>query len=290
MIHGRLTAHWPRYTHSKNTSAHHKPLDIRESLSVTVDGGVPSVSYELVDATQQVTYEFSDGDQVKIQRQPAVESTAVPLTFSQGSNRLVLEIGQGDSLRRYTASSFWHLMLAQPQICQEHLLPLLQVLRSHWPLAEEAQELEDSLLLLAESGVVEQREKWALLVDQLRSVNFKQRQAADQELRLAGPVVLSYLSQLDHSLLNAEQRYRVRRIVESLTTYSADAPERVAATLLADNSIWLILLCHEDLPTRQLAAVHLSHLHGRSLDFDPAGDTHQRHEEIARLRSRLRLK
>ncbi len=286
VVGGRLTAHSARHRESKTSTLENEQLGTRESLAVSADQGVPSVSYATADAHQRVTIEFSNGNQVNIQREPLNNSDVVPLSYNQSSRRLRMVIG-GDTRQAIVARSFWHLMLAAPNECREHLLPILSVLRPAWPLEKQCEELEAALIALAKTDAISQRQRWQELVEQMSSSRFRERQAADLELRAAGPFVLSYLNDLPRHRLTSEQRHRVRLIVDSLTVNEPDMPARVAAWSLLDKSIWLALLDRDDLATRQLAAQHLSRICGRPLDFDPAGERADREGQIQRLRVQL---
>ena len=77
-------------------------------------------------------------------------------------------------------------------------------------------------------------------MQQLGDDQFTKREAADRQLREAGRVIVSYFQQLDTSCLDAEQRFRIRRIINSLTAANGDdMPEQVASLLLGDDAIWL---------------------------------------------------
>jgi hypothetical protein len=130
--------------------------------------------------------------------------------------------------------------------------------------------------------------RWAVLVEQLGDERFSRREAADRELRSLGRVVSIYLQQLDASQLDAEQHYRVRRILMALSARTDnDTPPEVAQWLAGDPVVWLAMLSRDDEPTRRLAAERLKALLDGPIAFDPAADAATRQGQIDELRLRI---
>ena len=103
--------------------------------------------------------------------------------------------------------------------------------------------IEADLLKAAVAGKIPDRRHWADLVRQLGDNQFAKSEAADRMLRAVGPQVTGFLQQLDYGQLDAEQQFRVRRIIDSLHgSAAADTAEQVAERLVADSSVWLALL------------------------------------------------
>ncbi len=100
--------------------------------------------------------------------------------------------------------------------------------------------------------------------------------------------MLSYLQQLDFSRLDAEQQFRLRRIIETLTErLGNDSPEQVATWLAGDPSVWLILLTRPDVAKRQQAAQKLSAMLGQLIAVDPQADPATQKTQIEQLRLRI---
>ena len=64
---------------------------------------------------------------------------------------LSLTLGAGPSQRVIHAASLWHLMIGYPEVCRQHLLPLLQLIDSRWDPGKLAADLEEDLIQLARS-------------------------------------------------------------------------------------------------------------------------------------------
>ena len=148
--------------------------------------------------------------------------------------------------------------------------------------------MEAALREAAAEGNLPDPQRWAALVEQLGDERYSRRAAADRELRAMGRVVFTYLQGLDRDRLDAEQHYRVRRIVMSLAAnMNNDLPPEIARWLAGDPVVWLALLSRDDESTRRLAAERLEALLGEPISFDPAADPATRTEQIERLRQEV---
>jgi hypothetical protein len=128
----------------------------------------------------------------------------------------------------------------------------------------------------------------AALVEQLADIQFGARQEADRQLREIGTGALPYLRSLDFSALDAEQQFRVRRIVATFADAAQeDVPVQVARRLLSDPQVWLSLLTRDDAQQRAAACDHLSQLLGEPIEFDPAADAAVRERQLAALRGQF---
>jgi len=110
-------------------------------------------------------------------------------------------------------------------------------------------------------------------------------------MRAGGMAALGYLRQLNLDRLDAEQRFRVRRIIDALTEQSEeDAPDKIAALLAADLEVWLRLLERPEAAVRQAAAGNLAALLGLPVDIDPAADPASQKAKREQLREKIREK
>ena len=246
--------------------------------------------YEYSDPRQQLRVEIDQTAQVAVHRLPRGESELAPVRLEQPlRGPLTLVLGDGQNAREFTADGLWQLMLAEPDICRQHLNPILQSLRSDWMLEEQSQQVEQALLALARSQHTPDRAKLAALVEQLSDPDFSRRQGADRQLREMGQLAVSFLNRLDERTLNAEQRSRIRQIKQAFHIDDGDTPDRVAAWLSEDKSVWLSLLERKSEATRTTAAKQLGELLGQTLAFDPAANETNRQQQIRRLRADLGL-
>ena len=140
------------------------------------------------------------------------------------------------------------------------MLPLLAVLRVDDNLERQAEVVERTLLSETSGGDAGSLSRWQTAVDRLGSPRFDERRRADMQLRRDGHRALTYLKSLDRSQLTAEQRLRIRRIVDDLQDHRPDTPRRVAAWLVSDRDVWLALSQRGDEEQRALAASYLRRL------------------------------
>ncbi len=274
-----------------HTTSTAKGEDRQETLSVNCTAARPSVQYQLLSYDVEVTLQIVDGNQLLIRRQPKSGSEAVAVEFSQQPGHpLVLTLGGGLEAQAYRAPTLWHLLLAYPETCERELLPWLDMLRPDWRLAETAAQIEDSLYRAARRQTVPDRARWTQLVAELAAVEFSRRQAADRMLRSAGQAVLPFLERLDPEQLDAEQRFRIRRMIASLTgSTSAERPQQIAVRMAGDCRVWVSLLSRPDAARRRLATEQLGRLFGEPIDFDPQADDATRSKQMERLRVRCEM-
>ncbi len=260
-----------------------------EKLKMQVSSGTPSLTYERTTSKERLIVEVTGSQQFRIRRTGLEGSKIVAIDFSQVPGRpTTLALGPEGQQEVYRASGLWQLLITQRPLCHEHLIPVLQLLRRDWKLAEVSEGVEVELLRLAAEGKTPDCRTWAALVEQLADDRFSKREEADRRLRAAGSVVLAYLRQLDFAQLDAEQQQRVRRIIGALSKQTGDdLPKDVAQRLLADRIVWLALLSREDESTRRHAVGQLSALLGEPIAFDPAADQAVRETQIEKLRGRI---
>ena len=254
--------------------------------------------YDPADGSARFHYQLTSTDQnwsvlaqtdgrVVAERSPGERGEGPPSEFVQNpAGPFVLTIGKGDAKKIYTAPTIWHLLLARREACRQYVVPLLQVLRPDWRLLEQTDSLEAELLREAKLGAMPDRRRWDEWVAQLADDRYARREAADAQLRAAGQAVVPYLTSLRREKLDAEQQYRIHRIVQSLTGRQVDeSPAEVAGAMLADPSVWMILLERNSPTQRELAAAHLARLLGRPIDFNPAADPATRARQVEALRA-----
>ncbi|MBX3413871.1 MAG: hypothetical protein KF708_14365 [Pirellulales bacterium] len=264
--------------------------DRSERLTIEFTGTQPTFEYELTTATEQILAQVHQGERITLRRLPRSNASEIePMSFVQEiGTSLELRIGADGQERVHRSTSLWYLLMDEPDACREHLVPLLEMLRPDWRLMQTAQEIEEGMIRAAQSPSRTNREQWSQLVAQLGSDAFAERRAADRLLRQVGQAIIPYLDSLDSGRLDAEQRFRIRRIVGDLANDEAeDLPARVMQSAAADPRAWLTLLDRPDESLRRLALAQMQELLGEPLEFDPAGEVAQRDEQIAQLRTRF---
>lgn len=261
-----------------------------ESLNIHNENGQFALSYQRTTAAEQLVIEVgAGGDRVLMRRTPQGGSALPFVEFNQVPNEpIVFTLGSGAERQVHRARGVWQLLIARPTPCRRHLAPLLELLRPDWKLAETADAVEAKLLSEAATVGTSGRTRWAALVAQLTHESFARREAADRALRGGDPGALAYLRQLDFARLDAEQQFRIRRIIEVLAAQdNEDSVEQAAAALAVDPMVWLALLERPQPATRQTAARELSALLGEQIPVDPAADPDTQKDRREQLRTRI---
>ncbi len=240
----------------------------QEALSVRNENGQCVLTYERPGNEDQLTIEVAaSGDRILLRRTPRGGSAVLPVEFKQVANeKITLTLGSGTGQQVFRTRNLWQLLIAQPKECQQHLLPLLEMLRPNWNLADTAARVEERLLQQATGDGRRVVLAGPRLVAQLGDESFAKREAADRALRTGNAGAIAYLRQLDVNHLDTEQQLRVGRILEAMAVQNGDdSVEQVAATLAADPALWLALLARPDPSTRRTAARELARLLGQSI-------------------------
>lgn len=285
VVRGRIVIRSPRVTSSKTHSACDPQSGIRESLTLTVGPPDTSFRYERVAPSRQLLFELDANGQLQVRQLPLGESAIPAVEFHQpvtGKIHLSIQGATGPA-QRLTAESLWHLLLAHPQECRDHLLPLLEQVRPDWQLLQQSRQVEEGLFQLARTQQTPSRSQWQQWVDQLADSDFGTRQTADRHLREAGQAVLPFLESIPDTQLDAEQRLRIRTIRRTLAPRGGDEPQRVAVWLSNEPNVWVTLLDHADPARRADAAHRLALLSGRTIEFDPEATPELRTRQIREL-------
>ena len=261
-----------------------------EAINLGNENGRSTLRYERTTPNEQFTINVAgSSDKVSISRTPLGKSAFMAVEFQQSpAEKTTLTLGVGDHRRVFQAADFWQLAIVQPKECREHLFPLLDLLRPDWKTAAMVARVEAYLLARTREDATADRARWAALVEQLGDDQFTKREAADRALRAGAASALNYLRQLDFQRLDAEQQFRVSRIIRKLAGKSEDdSADAVAASLLRNSAVWLALLDRPEKATRQTAARQLAALLGEPIDVDPAAEPNTQKAKRERLRMRI---
>ncbi len=273
---------------TRNTSS--TGPDRSESLQIRFTPDETFLSYHLSTPTDSFLVDVSADKAVRLERRPTGKTSAPAITYTQKPGQDVrLQVSRDDRVETIEARSLWHLFLAAPSLCGEHLAPMLGALGPQWNLETTSQAIEAGLLRKDSAENLADRNRWTGLLHQLNDDAFARREAADRELRAAGSAAIGFLRRLDFAALAPEQQYRVRRMLESNAGESGhDTVEETTAWLFGDAYAWLLLADRPDLATRRTAAARLADILGEPIEFDPQAAPELRSRQLDALRQRLR--
>ena len=202
---------------------------------------------------------------------------------------VVVKRTAGSRQQVWKATSLWHLAMEEPEVVQKYIIPLFISFLPSVSLLSQTKQVERQMLELARTSRTPDRGRWEALVAQLADDNYSRREAADRALRQQGPAVVPFLRSLDWQLLDAEQRFRLRRILQELEPPGdEDSLTKTAHWLMEDPEIWWILLDRPEEQTRRIAAQRLAALLGNPIEFDPEASPEIRRTQRARLEPKVR--
>ncbi|MBI2826082.1 MAG: hypothetical protein HYX69_15465 [Planctomycetia bacterium] len=287
IVSGRIQAVSPPSTQSMSSSF--RGTDRRERLSIDLSTGQPTVSYERVTPREHFSYVIMAGDHVVIRQIPRSSADQPTVAFFQQTDGPVtLTVTSGDDTEIYQGTNLWQLLLIEPDACRRHLLPLVETMRPGWLLARQADAIEE---LLCQGGRVRSdgdRRKWQQAVVLLGSSRYSDRERAEEQLAAAGQRVLSFLQGQDRRQLDAEQWFRMRRIIRQLSGGGEeDTPDRVAFWLADDPRAWFAILSRASVSKRRTATEKLGQLLEVTLPFDPDAPADEREAQLERLKERF---
>ena len=201
VVSGRITASGP--ASHQNLTSNYLGNQRREHLSIDLGGGRPDVTYERTAADERLSCEIEDGSKVTIQLVPRSASERTTVIFYQPSEgTLTLTVTTDAGSHTYHAPTLWQLLMFEPEICREHLVPLLELMRPSWQLGPQAQEVENALCKEPAVKATIDHARWHATIRELASDRFVERERAEQQLIAIGPIVVPYLRSLDaaHSM------------------------------------------------------------------------------------------
>ena len=260
-----------------------------EKLSIRNENGQCLISYSQTTNNEQIALQSGADASVTIRRSPRGASTRPAAEFVQKNNeKLTFILGEGAHKQVYRELDIWTLLLVQPKQSQTELVSLLEMLRLDWRLAEMVANIETQLIAEAGNPNGDRRSRWTEFVAQLSDDRFARRESADRALRDGGLGALAYLRQLDFARLDAEQQFRIRRILDASSEQNGDDTIEQTTTSLAEEPlVWLALLARPEKAMRQAAVRQLSALLGEPIAVDPEAAPESQKAQREQLRTRI---
>jgi hypothetical protein len=269
----------------RNFGTSSKQGETTERLSIEFGTDTLSLDYTLSMPQGDFSVRVVDSREVIVRKNPAPGQKQLPVLFVQPREGLMqLIVGSGETAREVRAHSLWQIMLAEPEICRTELTPLLQLLRPTWKLHDTFAELETSLVTWNAPSSAISGEAIQTLVTDLGGETFAEREMAERQLTAVGSQVVTWLRRLDLANLDAEQRFRIRRIMDDFGDAQTEDTSNFAVRWLAvDPQTWALLLNRDDMKLRQLALEKLTKLVNRPIQFDPTADDTTRQKQWAEV-------
>jgi len=261
----------------------------KEQMRIEINQAlVPRLEYENRNNPLQVAISLDGEGSATFEREGQTDSPYTRVRLEQRVGQpLRLSLSSESEQHTFVAPMLWHLFLAEPEICSRNLAPMLQMLRPEWNLMRETELLREALLehgATSDPAAAQQYQRW---VDELGSPRFATRRQAERRLAAAGQPAALFLEMLDLRVLDAEQRYRIGRLLSRQQAREAgDTPRRLAYRMAGDIETWLALMQGSNLDQRRAASEILGQLVADPLEFDPEASPEKRREQIAAIRAK----
>ena len=233
-----------------------------ENVTIAGDTDIPSVLYHAEDERKDIDIAVKNGNHVTM-TQASHDPHIPPVSFRQlPEGNIQLQIGRGDALQKYSATNIWHLLLREPEICQQHLLPLLDMLIADHHLMEDANQIEKGLWGKAGQPHIS-REEMRRLVIQMGNEEYDVRKHATDQWDGMGLRALPFLESVNVQTLNRDQSDSVLRVMRTIKERyrknpdvgsQKDTVERALLWLFEDPEVWSIFLQRAD-PKQQAIAL-----------------------------------
>ena len=186
----------------------------------------------------------------------------------------------------------WNGPHRDPELCESHLKPCLNVLRPKWSLTKEIDSIETRLFLFRGPHFIPNDDEpleadYPAWLKSLADDRFAVRQAATARFVKAGIAAKPFLDGLDMRQLDGEQRMRVRRLQRSLEFRTEDSANRIVSWLRDDRWFWFAHLNDRHPAKRRMAYAQLKRICGDTLAYDPEAEADLRASQIAVLEQRV---
>jgi len=256
--------------------------DVHERLAIEFAEATLSLDYSLSTPACNYAIRVVDSREVIVRVDPSAGAEQSAILLVQGKSGAVeLKIGSGESSRHIKSNSLWHVILAEPEIARQNLIPLLELLRPGWQLLKTAQDIEGRLASWSAPVSAIDAKAIGDLVDLLGNDSFSVREETQRRLVAMGPPVAPWLRSYGVERLDAEQRTRLRLILDTLGgVEEEDTPRGAAGWMASDPITWQLFLRRDDIKQRKLAHERLEKLLGREIPFDPAADESERAKQL----------
>lgn len=237
-----------------------------EKLTISGETDTPSVRYEAKDEQRNMSIHVINGNNVTLTQSPNGPNGA-PVTFTQSPfGKMILRVGMGDSLQEFPARNIWHLLLREPDTCNQLLMPLLDACIASNHLMQDAHEIQIGLLNKAGTPHVS-RMDMSRYVYFLGSEKSEVRRSGIDKLSALGISALPYLESLNLAAMdNRGQRKHVTDAIREIRRRYThcedvgsrpDTVERVTLWLFEDPIVWSNFLKGADTDLRAIVLKEL---------------------------------
>jgi hypothetical protein len=254
MVQGRLCLDSPR--HRKGSQSRDQD-GVYESISVTAERGIPSLHYICQRPNQHLTLSVEKADHVRIES--FCPETAERSVLDQPRlGPAQWSIQRSGAHEVHSGSTLLHLRQRDPVGFDRHHGGLIRRLLRGQSVREMSDATRQELVRQTEAGQTPDADSIRETIELLRSPRRTQRVEAHRRLLSWGTPIVPIIERINRDDLDAEQRDRIRTILQRLRVRVNDTPASLAMLLIIDREYWSLLA--PQLSSDQLLAAndHLS--------------------------------
>ena len=241
MVLGRVALDTKRYRvgqfrFKKNDSVEATADKCLRTLTIALEYGEPNLVLYRSNDVERWMIEAKGNGRCKIQFTNS--SLEYAITWDQPSHGLIeLTLESKGHVEKFKVLSLWHLRFEHPEVCSQHVFPMLLKIEPNWNLELLASETESRMVdvLQVEPTVTERAVRE--LMEEFTSPNAMNRDKAHRRLRSLGLAILTPLMSADIDAMPAEQRMRIERLMNAMRPTTDDTPNRLAAWLAGDYAV-----------------------------------------------------
>lgn len=260
LVLGRIEMDSVRYrkgTINRNTGPTANPAATSETLTIDATRGMPRLHFTRHSRHQRATLDINERGRLAIESEIGDER----VSLVQAPHRpIVVQYGVGQESMTWVADTWIHFYVSHPATYTKHFQPLVDDLIRGTPLHQLVDTAHArSLTELADAAVTSDAVLWHS-IERLGASQRTTRIEAQRELHQCGISLLPRLRQIDPQRLDAEQRDRLRQVIQQLTPSGEDCESRIAAMIRDDSAYWLAAESRLSGPERILVSNRLSGL------------------------------
>lgn len=254
IVQGRLCLDSPR--HRKGSQSRDQD-GVYESITVTAERGIPSLHYICQRPNQHLTLSVEKANHVRIESF-CPETTERSVLDQPHRGPVQWSIQRGEAHEVHSGSTLLHLRQCDPAGFDKHHGDLVRRLLRGRSVRQISEATRDELVRQTEVAQTPDADSIRETIDELRSPRRAQRAEAQRKLLSWGTPIVPVIQRISRDDLDAEQRDRIRVILQRLRVPVNDTPASLALLLIIDREYWSLLA--PQLTSDQLLAAndHLS--------------------------------
>jgi hypothetical protein len=268
MVLGRVSLDVRKYRVGQfrfKTDANGKPSDskIIRSLNITLERGSPNLVLHRKQESQNWNIEAKGNGRTRLQFDDNANNYSV--VWDQPAHGVIsVVVREGDKSTSIKALSLWHIWFERPEICKDHLFPMLSKIEANWNLELIARETDTRLKeALAISPIVSEK-KVRDLLQEFNSNDSTVRDRAHRELRYLGLAALTPMMVTNLEPLGPEQSRRIERLIQTMRPNTDDTPNRLASWLSCDSMVCRAIATRLDGQAKDSGILYVERLTGET--------------------------